>query len=138
MTDYTGFALVVTSIMGPLVAILTLLINNRTVKKVHDVAKETLEVASQVDRAVNGKAPGEASLSEDVTTIKDKQEADNPSGIPEVRAGKVVVGGKVNGDASLRLQVKYLTRLVEEMSDMTLPPRARSKAKAKPRAVRRR
>lgn len=105
--DYTGLALVVTAIMGPIVAIVTLYFNNRTTKKVHEVAKQTLAVATQVDSAVNGKNPGQSSISEDVTTIMEKQELDVPSLPVEPEDG--------NGRLALVPMIRYLTQSMEEL-----------------------
>lgn len=119
-TDYTGIALIVTPVMAALVTIVTLLVNNRSVKKVDakvekmgEVADETLHTATLIHHGVNGKAPGEPSLSEDVTTIKEKQEADSPT-----VAGVVPVVTK-SENGSLRLQVAYLTKLMEDQLGKT-------------------
>lgn len=80
-------------------------LTQRKVKEVHAVAEATLEKATLTEHAVNGKSPGESSISQDVTTIKDKQEMDSPTEL---------VTTKANGDASIRLQLAYLTKIVEE------------------------
>lgn len=100
---------VITAILTPIslcvLAYITYL-TNRQLKKNHAKTEEVLVVASQVDRAVNGKAPGEASLSQDVTTIKDKQEFDNPT----------VVADTGNGRAVIPL-IERLTARVEELAN---------------------
>lgn len=72
MTDYSGIALIITPIVAGIVTIVTLLVNHRTVKRVEVKVDE-------VNHAVNGKDPRDTTLSEDVITIRDKQEVDLPS-----------------------------------------------------------
>lgn len=100
----------ITAVLAPLsvmvLAYFTYL-TQRKVKEVHQVAEATLEKATATEHAVNGKDPGETSISQDVTTIKDKQEMDSPTEL---------VVTKANGDASLRLQVAHLVKLVENLS----------------------
>lgn len=72
-------------------------LTQRKVKEVHEVVKA-------VDHAVNGKSPGESSISQDVTTIKEKQESDNPSTEPEP-----------NGHRALVPMVEKLTTLVNNL-----------------------
>lgn len=102
---------VITAILGPISLVILAWITyltNRQAKKNHALTEEVLGVATTIDHAVNGKAPGEASLSQDVTTIKDKQELDNPTAS--------LTKGSLEGNGSLKLQVRYLTKLMEDMA----------------------
>lgn len=106
-SDYTGLALVVTAVMGPLVAVFTLYFNNRTVKKVAAVTDATHEIVLAVDAAVNGKLPGSATISEEVTTILENQDVNSPTPSP--------TPAPENGRLALVPMIRYLTETVEEL-----------------------
>lgn len=98
-TDWVGIIGAVLTPFSVIILAYFSMVTSRQVKATH--AKVV-----QVDEAVNGKLPGITSISEDVAIIKDKQELDNPS---------TLVATKANGDASLRLQVAHLVKLVEKL-----------------------
>lgn len=86
MTDLLGLAAVISALLTPASVMFLAWINNRSVKRVEakvEVVDEKIadvhQIAEQVDAAVNGKGPGEPSISQDVTAIKHKQEADSPT-----------------------------------------------------------
>lgn len=109
-TDWTGIALVVSAVLTPLSVAFLAWLNNKNSKKVIGQAEDTHQVVLAVDAAVNGKAPGETTLSEDVTTIMEKQELDLPSGDSE---SPMVEGG--NGRLALVPMIRYLTKTTEEL-----------------------
>ena len=79
MSDLSGLALVITSILTPISVVAVGWFTNRKVGQVASTAEETLVQARAVNHAVNGKDPRETTLSEDVIKIRDKQETDQPS-----------------------------------------------------------
>lgn len=89
--DYAGLALLITAILTPASVIFLAWLNNRNSKNVKAVADETLQTANLINHAVNGKIPGDTTLSEDVTTIKEKQEVDMPSAPPVPTNGEAVL-----------------------------------------------
>lgn len=121
MTDFTGLALVIGAILTPLSVMFNVWITNRIAKVQQEekaaavetkaVVDETLATTTLIHHGVNGREEGDPTLSEDVATIKDKQEADSPS---DAQPSELVVT-KSNGNASLRLQMAYLTKIVEEL-----------------------
>lgn len=123
-SDYTGLALVISAFLTPVSVMFGIWVNNRSVKRV-DAKVDTVDtkvdtvhaIATLVDLAVNGKEPGETTLSEDmtqakddITTIKDKQELDAPS---DSSSGLVVT--KTNGNASIRLQLALVQTTLEKL-----------------------
>lgn len=108
---------VITAILTPISIVILAYITyltNRQAKKNHAVTEEVLVVATSTEHAVNGKAPGEASISQDVATIKDKQELDSPT-VP-------LASDPPDGNgASLKLQVRYLTKLMEDLAGKKPP-----------------
>ena len=74
MRDYAGLAALVGAFMTPLTVVAVALLTNRSVRRVGVVGAEALRVVREVDRAVNGKSPRETTISEDVMTVKAKQE----------------------------------------------------------------
>lgn len=93
--------MVISAVLTPTSVIFLAWLNNRNTKEVKAVADETLVTATAINHAVNGKNPGESSISQDVTTIKEKQETDTPSAPP----------APTNGEAVLPLLREVLSRL---------------------------
>lgn len=90
-SDLTGLALVISAVLTPLSVMFLAWLNNRNSKGVKAVAEETLQTATLINHAVNGKDPRESTLSEDVITIRDKQETDLPSVEPVATNGGAVL-----------------------------------------------
>lgn len=99
--DLTGLALVIGAVLTPLSVMYLAWLNNRNVKGVKAVADETLATTTLINHAVNGKDPRMSTLSEDVITIRDKQETDMPSAEP----------APTNGEAVLPLLREIVSRL---------------------------
>lgn len=80
--DSLGIAAIITALLTPisLVVLAWLQIQAKATGEAALVVSEaTLEVAHEVNHAVNGKDPRDTTLSEDVITIRDKQELDLPT-----------------------------------------------------------
>lgn len=99
-----GLAAIITMlIMAPITILVIVWVVRRKVAVVQEIVEETLAQTIQVNHAVNGKDPRQSTLSEDVITIRDKQEVDSPTDAGE-------------SEALLPL-VKKLTQAVAEISE---------------------
>lgn len=79
MKDYTGLAALIGSVLGPVVVVITLHFNTRKVAQVVQTVDRVETVVAEVSHAVNGKDPRDTTISEDMITVRDKQERDRPS-----------------------------------------------------------
>jgi len=90
MTDWpaiiSALALLVAAVGGLVLSVL----NSRTLKTVAPIIKETHKVALAVDAAVNGKPPGEQTISEQVEDIHEDihKASTNPGRTPKERRPK--------------------------------------------------
>lgn len=82
MSDLTGLALVISAILTPASVVFLAWLNNRSVKRVEEKVESVDQTATLINHAVNGRDPRQTTLSEDVITIRDKQESDAPSPKP--------------------------------------------------------
>lgn len=73
------WVVIIGAFMTPISVILLALIHSRKIDRVQATATETLVNTTAINHAVNGKDPRESTLSEDVITIRDKQEIDQPT-----------------------------------------------------------
>lgn len=104
---------IVQAILMPVALIVVAWIGKRKIDEVKSPVVETLRQTTEINHAVNGKDPRATTISEDVTTIRAKQEKDTPSDVGE------------GEDALLPLVRRILDRL--DASEST------SKPKPKPR-----
>lgn len=71
--DYTGLASVITAFLTPISVIVLAYFAARKINKVEEKVDANTVITQAIDDAVNGKAPGEATISEEVTAIHAEQ-----------------------------------------------------------------
>ena len=75
----TDWVTVIGAFMTPITVMFLAWLQYTKSARIEKVTTQTRDIAVEVDRAVNGRVPRTSTISDDVSTIMAKQEADSPS-----------------------------------------------------------